>query len=85
MAFHGSNNFYPTAGRDSVKARQPQHARACSMYFTPRDLDFGTGIEEMKAINNWMMFGVKYLYIISTKPREQNFVGFSLGFLYLNF
>lgn len=22
MAFHGSNNFYPTAGRDSVKARQ---------------------------------------------------------------
>ena len=29
------------------------------------------------------MFGVKYLYIISTKPREQNFVGFSLGWLYL--
>lgn len=23
MAFHGSNNFYPTAGRDSVEARQP--------------------------------------------------------------
>ena len=50
MAFHGSKNFYPTAGRDSVKARQPKHARACSMYFTPRDLDFGTGIEETKAI-----------------------------------
>jgi len=29
------------------------------------------------------MFDVKYLYIVSTKPREQNFVGFSLGFLYL--
>lgn len=29
MAFHGSNNFYPPAGRDSVKARQRKHARAC--------------------------------------------------------
>ena len=51
LAFHGSNNFYPPAGQDSVKARQPKHARACFMYFTPRELDFGTGIEETKAIN----------------------------------
>ena len=46
------------------------------MYFTPRDLDFGTGIEEMKAINNWMMFGVKYLYIISTNPENKIFLAF---------
>ena len=85
LAFHGSNTFYLPAGRDSVKARQPMYARACFMYFTPRILDFGTGIEEMKAINYWMMFGVKYLFVISTKPWEQNFVGFSLGFLYLVF